>query len=150
MKKKFVTFLLQNQLYGIDIMQVKGIEKLDNIFIIPNMPPTIRGVFKLRNSIIPIVDLKKRFKFDEDSTKSDIIILVETHEMNIAILIDRVKMVCEVDDSTIQPPPVLNSSINKEYLSGVSQLDKDTILMIINIDKLFSKDELQAFSVSSN
>lgn len=150
MKKKFVTFLLQNQLYGIDIMQVKGIEKLDNIFVIPNMPPTIRGVFKLRNSIIPIVDLKKRFKFDEDSTKIDTIILVETHEMSIAILIDRVKMVCEVDDSTIQPPPVLNSSINKEYLSGVSQLDKDTILMIINIDKLFSKDELQSFSVSSN
>jgi len=145
MKKKFVTFLLSDRLYGIDIMKVKGIEKVENIYVIPNMPKTLRGVFKLRNSIIPIIDLKKRFTFEEEQTKIDIIILLETNGMEIAILIDKVKMVTEIDESKIQTPPVLNTGINKDYLKGISKLDDSNILMIIDIDKLFSKEELQSF-----
>ncbi len=143
MKKKFVTFLLSDRLYGIDIMKVKGIEKVENIYVIPNMPKTIRGVFKLRNSIIPIIDLKKRFTFEEDKTQTDIIILIVTNEMEIAILIDKVKMVFEIEESNIQTPPILNTGINKDYLKGICKIDDDKMLMIIDIDKLFSKEELQ-------
>ncbi|MFN3411957.1 MAG: chemotaxis protein CheW [Exilispira sp.] len=144
MKKKFVTFLLGDRLYGIDIMKVKGIEKVENIYVLPNVPKTIRGVFKLRNAIIPIFDLKKRFTFEEDKTNTDTIILINTNDMEIAILIDKVKMVFEIDESLIQNPPVLNSGINRDYLKGISRIDDDTILMIIDIDKLFSKEELQS------
>ncbi len=144
MKKKFVTFLLSNKLYGIDIMKVKGIEKVENIYVLPNMPKTIRGVFKLRNSIIPIVDLKKRFKFDEDKTDINTIILVETNGMEIAILIDKIKMVLEIDESEIQLPPVLNTGINRDYLKGITKVGETDILMLIDIDKLFSKEELQS------
>lgn len=144
MKEKFVTFLLGDRLYGIDIMKVKGIEKVQNIYIIPNMPKTIRGVFKLRNSIIPVIDLKKRFTFEEEQTQIDIIILVETNSMEIGILIDKVKMVCEIEDNKIQSPPVLNTGIKKDYLKGISKIDEQNMLMIIDIDKLFSKEELQS------
>ncbi len=145
MKKKFVTFLLSDRLYGIDIMKVKGIEKVENIYVVPNMPKTIRGVFKLRNSIVPVVDLKKRFTFDESQTKIDTIILIETNGMEIAILIDKVKMVYEIDENEIQSPPVLNTGINKDYLTGISKIDDTNILMLIDIDKLFSKEELKSF-----
>jgi purine-binding chemotaxis protein CheW len=142
MKQKFVTFLLGDRLYGLDIMKVKGIEKVENIYIIPNMPKSIRGVFKLRNSIIPIIDLKKRFTFEEDQTNLDIIILVKTNEMELGILIDKVKMVFEIEESNIQPPPILNSGINRDYLKGITKIDDKNLLMIIDLDKLFSKEEL--------
>lgn len=142
MKQKFVTFLLGDRLYGLDIMKVKGIEKVENIYIIPNMPKSIRGVFKLRNSIIPIIDLKKRFTFEEDQTNLDIIILVKTNEMELGILIDKVKMVFEVEESNIQTPPILNSGINRDYLKGITKIDDKDLLMIIDLDKLFSKEEL--------
>ncbi|MCR4422118.1 MAG: chemotaxis protein CheW [Spirochaetales bacterium] len=142
MKQKFVTFLLGDRLYGLDIMKVKGIEKVENIYIIPNMPKSIRGVFKLRNSIIPIIDLKKRFTFEEDQTNLDIIILVKTNEMELGILIDKVKMVFEIEESNIQTPPILNSGINRDYLKGITKIDDKDLLMIIDLDKLFSKEEL--------
>lgn len=149
MKKKFVTFLLGNRLYGIDIMKVKGIEKVENIFVLPNMPKSIRGVFKLRNTIIPIVDLKKRFTFEEDKTNTDTLILVTTNDMEIGILIDKVKMVFEIDEKNIQIPPVLNTGINKDYLTGITKIDDQNMLMIVDIDKLFSKEELQSLKTAT-
>ncbi|HPC39102.1 MAG TPA: chemotaxis protein CheW [Exilispira sp.] len=142
MKQKYVTFLLGDRLYGLDIMKVKGIEKVENIYIIPNMPKTIRGVFKLRNSIIPVIDLKKRFTFNEEETNIDTIVLVNTNEMELGILIDKVKMVFEVDTSEIQPPPILNTGINKDYLKGITKVDDKNVMLIIDLDKLFSKEEL--------
>lgn len=146
MRKKYVTFQLGSEVYGIDIMKVKGIEKVHDIFVVPNLPETIRGVFKLRNTIIPIFDLKKRFRFETQSTDTNTLIIISANGMEIGVLIDKVRMVMEIEDQEIQPPPVLNTGINKEYLSGIGKPAENSIVVLIDIDRLFSQEEIKNLS----
>lgn len=141
---QFVTFILEKEIYAIDIMKVSEVQEVKDIFKIPNLPKTIKGVFELRNNIIPVIDLKKRFKFKEESTNSNNLIIVNVNDMQIGILIDKIKQVIEIDESKIQPPPILNSGINKEYITGVYKMEdeENKLIIIIDIDKLFSQEEL--------
>ncbi len=142
MLKKYVTFYIDEEVYAIDIMQVKTVHKLEKLYKLPNMPDSIKGVFKLRNNIVPIVDLKKQFNFEGKETKSDNVIVIVVDGMEIGIMIDKVKQVNEIDEDSIQPPPVLNTGINKEYLTGVSRMNENELVILININKLFSHSEL--------
>lgn len=142
-----VTFKIGNELYGINIMEVNEIIKLTEITSIPNAPQFVEGVITLRGQIIPVVDLGKRFNFekrefteDEELLRGIIIITVE--EMIIGIIIDQVNRVVSINKSQIQPPPQIIAGIGVEYIQGVVQLDDNTLLVILNINKLFSKKEL--------
>jgi purine-binding chemotaxis protein CheW len=144
MEKKYVTFHLGKEVYAIDIMYVRAVYKLDVIYKLPNMPESIKGVFKVRNNIVPIVDLKQRFVFEGTDDSSSTVLVVNVNDMEIAIIIDKVKKVLDIDSSIIQPPPVLNSGIQKEYLVGIAKIgdNKDDIVLIIDIQRLFSQSEI--------
>ncbi|MCX8059504.1 MAG: chemotaxis protein CheW [Spirochaetes bacterium] len=144
MEKKYVTFHLGSEIYAIDIMFVKAVYKLEVIYRLPNMPESIKGVFKVRNNIVPIVDLKQRFVFEGTDDSSSTVLVVNVNGMEIAIIIDKVRKVIDIDSSVIQPPPVLNSGIQKEYLVGIAKIgdNKEDIILIIDIQKLFSPSEI--------
>ena len=144
MVRQYVTFLLENEIYAIDIMRVREVQEVKNIYKVPNLPPTIKGVFELRNNIIPVIDLKKRFNFKETNTKSDNLIIINVNNMQIGILIDKVKQVMHIDEDAIQPPPVLNTGINKEYLIGVykTKSNNEELIIIVDVNKIFSREEL--------
>ncbi|HOJ65264.1 MAG TPA: chemotaxis protein CheW [Spirochaetota bacterium] len=146
-----VTFKIGKELYGINIMEVNEIIKLTEITSIPNAPEFVEGVITLRGEIIPVVDLGKRFNFekiefteDEELLRGIIIITVE--EMTIGIIIDQVNRVINVNKSQIQPPPQMISGIGAEYIQGVVKLEDNNLLVILNINKLFSKKELMLLS----
>lgn len=144
---QLVTFKLGNETYGIDIMDVKEIQRLQETRPIPNAPFYVEGIFKLRNDIIPVVNLHKRFHIkkaetsEEDAILSGIIIL-DIEGMRIGIIIDRVARVVTVDYDQIQPPPQILSGIGAEYIQGVVR-QEEGYLIILNIRKLFSTKELQ-------
>lgn len=144
-----VTFKIATELYGIDIMNVVEIIKMCEITPIPNSPDFIDGVINLRGDIIPIVDLKKRFKFniesnlteDEELLKGIIIILI--NDIRLGILIDQVYKVLTITKDEIKPPPQVVSGVGAEYVQGVIQLEEEKlILILLNIKKLFSKKEI--------
>ncbi len=144
---QLVTFQLGNEIYGIDIMDVKEIVKIQEIRPIPNAPSYVAGILNLRGNIIPIINLHVRFNLkkpelsEEDKLLSGIII-IDVDNMQVGIIIDKVAKVMTVEVDSIQQPPQLISGIGAEYIQGVVNED-GKYLIILDIRRLFSKKELQ-------
>ena len=144
---QLVTFQLSEELYGIDIMDVKEIVRVQDIRPLPNAPTYVEGLFNLRGEIIPIINLHKRFHLrkalldDEDELLSGFII-IELDGMKLGVIIDKVERVISIDYNEIQPPPQMLTGIGAEYIQGVVN-QKNGYLIILNIRKLFSAKELQ-------
>jgi purine-binding chemotaxis protein CheW len=146
-QNQLVTFQLGEELYGINIMDVKEIVRVQDIRAIPNAPGYVEGIFNLRSEIIPIVNLHKRFHLkrmavsEDDELLSGFIIL-DIDDMKLGIIIDRVSRVVTIEREDIQPPPQMLSGIGAEYITGVVRQEQG-YLIILNIRDLFNAKELQ-------
>jgi len=145
--KQLVTFQLGEELYGINIMDVKEIVRVQGIRAIPNAPMYVEGIFNLRSEIIPIINLHKRFHLkklassEEDELLSGFVIL-DIDGMKLGIIIDRISRVITIEKEDIQPPPQMFSGIGAEYIMGVVRQDQG-YLIILDIRDLFNPKELQ-------
>lgn len=144
---QLVTFQLGEELYGINIMDVKEIVRVQTVRAIPNAPPYVEGIFHLRNEIIPIINLHRRFHLkktavsEEDELLSGFVIL-DIDGMKLGVIIDRVSRVVTIEKEEIQPPPQMVSGIGAEYIQGVVR-QENGYLIILNIRDLFNPRELQ-------
>jgi len=147
---QLVTFHLGDKMYGIDILDVKEIQGIQETRKIPNAPPFVEGFFKLRNDIIPVINLHKRFHISQDAVDPEDkllsgIVILDMDGIKIGIIIDRVSRVVTVDAGRIQPAPQIISGIGAEYIDGVVSQD-DGYLIIVDIRRLFDRRELQQIS----
>jgi purine-binding chemotaxis protein CheW len=146
-QNQLVTFQLGEELYGINIMDVKEIVRVQSIRAIPNAPVYVEGIFNLRSEIIPIINLHKRFHLkkvlnsEEDELLSGFII-IDIDGMKLGVIIDRVSRVVTIEKEEIQPPPQMLSGIGAEYIQGVVRQDQG-YLIILDIRDLFNPKELQ-------
>ena len=144
---QIVTFQLGEELYGVNIMDVKEIVRVQNVRPIPNAPVYVEGIFNLRSEIIPIINLHKRFHIkkmnvsEEDELLSGFVIL-DIEGMKLGVIIDRVSRVVTIEKEEIQPPPQMISGIGSEYIMGVVR-QENGYLIILNIRDLFNPKELQ-------
>ena len=148
---QLVTFQLGDELYGVDIMDVKEIVKVQAVRPIPNAPYYVEGIINLRSEISPIINLHKRFHIMkhaaqnadelEDEDEGGFIIL-DIEGNKIGIIIDRIARVVQVEKGEIKPPPQMLSGIGTEYIEGVVR-QESTYLIILDTRKLFSARELQ-------
>jgi len=145
--KQLVTFQLGEELYGVNIMDVKEIVRVQTIRPIPNAPTYVEGIFNLRSEIIPIINLHKRFHLrklitsEEDELLSGFVIL-DIEGMKLGIIIDRISRVVTVEKEDIQPPPQMFSGIGAEYIEGVVR-QENGYLILLEIRDLFNPKELQ-------
>jgi purine-binding chemotaxis protein CheW len=145
---QLVTFQIGEELYGINIMDVKEIVRVQAIRAIPNAPSYVEGIFNLRSEIIPIINLHKRFHLkkmansEEDELLSGFII-IDIDGMKLGVIIDRVSRVVTVEQTEIQPPPQMLSGIGAEYIQGVVRQERGGYLIILDIRDLFNPKELQ-------
>ena len=145
-----VTFRLGSGEYAIDIMQAKEIIKMEKITLIPNAPDFVEGVINLRGNIIPIIDLKKRFNLEEiEGDKNTGIIIVKIEDVDMGIIIDSISKVVSIANSDIQPPPPMLSGIGQKYIKGVGKLE-DKLLVVLDLEKLFTTDDDDEPDVSEN
>jgi purine-binding chemotaxis protein CheW len=145
-----VTFQLGQEMYGIDIMDVKRIVGMKEVREIPNAPPYVEGILNLRGVVTPIINLHKRFLFkkvemSEDEALLSGFIIIEINRMILGIMIDKILRVVTIDPAQIQPPPKMISGIGVEYIQGVVN-DEGNYIIILNIQKLFNPKELQQLS----
>ena len=147
---QLVTFQLGEELYGINIMDVKEIVREQDIRLIPNAPLYVEGIFHLRSEIIPVINLHKRFHLrkllssEEDKLLSGFIIL-DIDGMKLGVIIDRVSRVVTIEKEQVQPPPQMVSGIGSEYINGVVRQEHG-YLVILSIRNLFNPKELQKLS----
>lgn len=146
---QLVTFQLGEELYGVDIMDVKEIVKIQAIRSIPNAPYYVEGIFNLRSEIIPIISLHKRFRLKKLDISDDVsgefeggFIILNIDGLKIGIIIDRIARVISVNENEIQPPPQMLSGIGTEYIHGVVR-QNNGYLIILDIRSLFNPKEMQ-------
>ena len=144
---QLVTFELGEELYGIDIMEVNEIVRLQEVRSIPSAPSYVDGIINLRGAIIPIINLHTRFHIkrpvsDESATALSGFLILNVQGMQLGVFIDRISRVVTVDVSEIQDPPQMLSGIGREYIRGVTS-ESAGYLIILDTDKLFDPRELQ-------
>jgi purine-binding chemotaxis protein CheW len=144
---QLVTFQLGDKFYGINIMDVKEIQGMQETRSIPNAPAFVEGIFKLRNDIIPVINLHRRFHIKRTATSEEDkllngIIILDIDGMRLGLIIDKVSRVVTVQDGQVQPPPQIISGIGAEYIIGVISRE-DGYLILLDIRRLFNPRELQ-------
>ena len=144
---QLVTFQLGNEQYGIDIMEVEGIVKVEDVRAIPNSPAYVEGIFNLRGEIIPVINLHKRFhlrrpELSEEDKRLSGFVIINIDGMHLAVIIDKVSRVMTVETSQIQSPPEMLSGIGAEYIEGVIHREEG-YLIILDIRRLFNVRELE-------
>jgi len=140
--RQMVSFRLGPEEFGVDILKVREIVRLQPVVKLPETPDFIEGIINLRGNVIPIIDLKKKLALGEVTRDNLTRIMVLSVEDNImGVLVDRVEQVLRVAENEIQPPPDIGSGQIKNYIDGVGKLD-DTLLLMLNVDKILTENEM--------
>ncbi len=141
--KEFLTFKLGQEEYCIDILKVQEIRGYDVVTSIANTPEFIKGVVNLRGNIVPIVDLRIKFKLtDIRYDAMTIVIILNIGRKMIGIVVDSVSDVIAVPAEQIREAPRFGSTINTEFISGMATVE-GRMLIVVDIERLMSSDELQ-------
>jgi purine-binding chemotaxis protein CheW len=134
---KVVCFHLGRDAYALDIMRVREIVKLQKLSGLPEAPSFVEGVINLRGSIIPVVDLRKRFGFTDIgySPENRLLITVVANQL-VGLIVDAVTEVVTIPIRDLRPPPSVVKVAGYRYLIGVC-LVREVMVMLVNLDKIF-------------
>ena len=137
-KDKYLTFSLGKEIYGIDIKVVIEIIGIQAITEVPEVPDYVKGIINLRGKIIPVVDMRLRFRRDfrayNDRT---CVVVIEVKEVLIGLIVDGVSEVLAIPEANVVPPPALKASQNK-YIRGIGKTGEN-VTLLIDWDRLFSE-----------
>ncbi|MBS0298517.1 MAG: chemotaxis protein CheW [Proteobacteria bacterium] len=142
MANEFLTFRLGNEEYGIEILKVQEIRGYDAITQIANAPEFIKGVVNLRGIIVPIIDMRIKFKFGNvDYNQFTVVIILNVAGRVMGIVVDGVSDVITLTMEQMRPAPGLGSVIDTEYILGLGTVD-ERMLILIDIEKLMGSSDM--------
>ena len=139
---EFLTFILGKEEYGIDILKVQEIRGYDAVTSIANMPEFIKGVINLRGIIVPIVDLRIKFKLPVTYDPFTVVVILNLGTRVIGIVVDSVSDVLTLAPDQISAAPELSAALETRYIVGLGTVD-DRMLILVNIEKLMLGREME-------
>ncbi len=138
---QLVSFMLDDVEYGIDILSVHEIMRMPDIARLPNTPSFIQGVINLRGNIIPVVDVRERFGFPlVEITDLTRVIVIESMEKLVGLLVDNVHQVVRLPESHIDPPAELVEGVSEDFIKGIGRLNK-RLIVILNLRNMLFEEE---------
>ena len=146
---QYLTFMLAEEEYGIDILRVQEIKGWDGVTPMPNMPDYILGVINLRGTVVPIVDLRKHFELESvPFNKTTVVIVVrvtndEDVERTMGIVVDAVSEVHNIAKADMKPSPDFGGACNTDSIKGLVTHD-DRMLIMLDIDHVMNNGVMQA------
>jgi purine-binding chemotaxis protein CheW len=142
--KQLVIFKLGDEEFGVDILQVREIEKLDQqVTRVPKSPSFVEGVINLRGEIIPIVDLRKRFGLVVRQTSNEArIIIVDIEDGQVGMVVDSVVEVARINVSAIETAPPITKGVDAYFLSGVAKIN-GRLVILLNLERALSPEEIK-------
>ncbi|MGQ9455678.1 MAG: chemotaxis protein CheW [Armatimonadota bacterium] len=144
--EQLVVMKLANEFYGVDIGAVNTIIRMQEVTAIPRTPDFVEGVINLRGSIIPIVDLRKRFGLPVgEITKASRIVVVEANGQIIGMIVDAVVETLRLPLNAIEPPSPVVSTVDTAYVRGVGKLD-GRLIILLDLSKLLTSSEFEALA----
>ncbi len=147
-RSTYLTFGLGEELFALRVNNVREVLDIGEVTRVPRMPDFMRGVINLRGSVVPVVDMRKRLGMDvaEDTVNTCIIVvevIIDGEPVVIGALADSVKAVFELAEGDIEPPPSIGTNLDAGHILGMGKHDEG-FLIILDIDRVFSADELSA------
>lgn len=139
---KYLTFILNHEEYGLEILKVREIIGLMDITPVPQTPAFMKGIINLRGKVIPVVDQRLKFGMPEaEYTKETCIIVVNIDNRLMGIIVDTVSEVLDINAKDIEPAPSLGSSIKTDFILGMGKI-KGKVKILLDVDKVLSLEEL--------
>ncbi|QKS71416.1 chemotaxis protein CheW [Paenalkalicoccus suaedae] len=140
---KVIVFQLKDEEYGVEVEQVKSIERVQHITRVPSTPDFVEGVINLRGVVTPIVDLRKRFGIDGiDHSETTRVIIVTVKDMDVGLVVDAANDVIDISRDAVEPTPEVVGGVEADYIRGVAKLEK-RLLILLNLDKVLNSKELE-------
>ncbi len=145
-KHQYLTFLLSNEIFAIEVLKVKEIIGFGLITPVPSMPKYIEGVINVRGNVLPVISLNKRFNLKQiDTTKKTCIIIVsailEEDMTDIGLVVDMVNQVYDILPNNIEETPLFGSSVRKDFILKIGKVNKKFI-SILDIDGVVNLHEI--------
>ncbi len=144
--RQYLTFQLGNEIFAIDVSNVREILEFTTVTKVPQTPEFMRGVINLRGSVVPVLDMRLKFGMTiTERTVNTCIIVVEVsfegETTIIGALVDSVQEVFELEPDQIEPAPKIGTQLKTEFIKGMGKRDEQFII-ILDADKVFSSEEL--------
>ncbi len=149
--QQFLTFVLNDETYGVGILHIREIIEYDNLTVVPLMPDFISGVINLRGNVVPVVDLARRFEHEskEIGKRTSIIIIdikdAEGEGVEVGMMVDIVNEVIELACSDIAAAPTFGAKIRTEFIQGMGKID-DKLMILLDVNHVLSITELSNLS----
>jgi purine-binding chemotaxis protein CheW len=146
---KFLSFILGEEEYGLEILKVQEINGMMGITRVPRTSDYVRGVINLRGRVIPIVSLRKKFKMASvpDTEKTCIIVVQVKHserEITMGIIVDEVSEVLNISERQIEAPPSFGGGMEEaDFITGMGKLE-NRVVILLDIDRVMSGTEIEA------
>jgi len=146
---QLVSFDVGGEEFGLEILRVQEIIRIQQLTRVPNSPTFVHGVINLRGKVIPVISLRKCLGLeDRPHDKQTRIVVVEVNGNVLGFIVDSVSEVLRIPAETIEPPPRLGK-VEREYVSGVGRLD-DRLLILLDLDRLMSDADQAVLQAAVN
>jgi purine-binding chemotaxis protein CheW len=138
---KYLTFCLDNEEYGLEILQVREIIGMMSITQVPRTPEFIKGVINLRGKVIPVIDLRLKFSMPEaEWTEETCIIVVNVGDVEVGIIVDRVWEVRDILGKEIDDPPSFGTNVDSSFILGMGKAE-ERVTILLDIHRVLGQDE---------
>jgi len=149
---KYLTVVLDTEAYGIAVLKVREIIRMQKITPVPQMPAFVKGVINLRGRVIPVVDMRVKFGLKAEFAERTCIVVVQvklpsSQVVQMGLIVDSVEEVVSLTASEIEPTPEFGARINTEYLLGMAKV-KGQVKTLLDIDRVVAPDTVQAMTQS--
>ena len=147
---KYLTFELGDESYGLQILKVQEIIKMQEITKVPRTPDYVKGVINLRGKVMPVIDLRTTFGMEEVEASRDtciIVVQVQRGETSVilGVIVDKVSEVLEIGAEEIEPAPSFGTQVETHFILGMAKT-KDSVKILLDIDKVVSEGEMEALA----
>ena len=147
---KYLTVVLENEAYGIGVLKVREIIRMQKITPVPQMPTFVKGVINLRGRVIPVVDLRVKFGVKAEFGERTCIVVVQVKlpseaTVQMGLIVDSVEEVVTLQAGEIEPTPEFGAKIDTAYLLGMAKV-KGAVKTLLDIDRVVAPDTVQALA----
>lgn len=151
---QYLTFTLETEQYAVEVAKVKEVLEYKTVTKVPRTQDFMRGVINLRGSVVPVVDLKRKFGMGETEKTQDTSIVVMEIDVNnetmvLGALADSVQEVIDLDSAQVEPAPQIGTRIDTDFIRGIGKQD-ERFLIILDIDRVFSAADMVAVAATAD
>ncbi len=141
---KYLTFVLGDEEYGLEILRVREILGMLPITAVPRTPPFVKGVINLRGKVIPVVDLRLKFGMPEiEHSQETCVVVVEVGEVQMGIIVDTVQEVLDITEDMVEDAPSFGTKVDTDFILGMGKVN-NKVKILLDIEKVLSSEELVA------